>query len=133
MKNKKVSEQFVYYTLCILLAALSLNAFGGGYYGMSGARGVPVEWLKNSPFHNYFLPGLILLIFVGGSSLMAFIFVFRRHRMAHKAAFTCGIITLLWMAIQLLIIGYVSWLQPTIALMGIFILLLTLKLPPYGA
>ncbi len=133
MKTKKGSESFVYYALCVLLAVLSLNAFGGGYYGMTGAGQVPIEWLKNSPFHNYFIPGFILVIFVGGSALIAFIFVSLRHRMAHKAALACGVITLLWIATQLRIIGYVSWLQPVIALVGIFILLLTLKLPKHAA
>ncbi len=28
-----------------LLVFAAVNAFGGGYYGLSGAPGVPVEWL----------------------------------------------------------------------------------------
>jgi hypothetical protein len=31
--------------LGLLLAFGALNAFAGGYYGLSGARGVPTEWL----------------------------------------------------------------------------------------
>ena len=37
-----------------LLLFLALNAFGGGYYGMAGAKDVPVEWLEGSPFNNFF-------------------------------------------------------------------------------
>lgn len=129
--NQQRSEKVIRYSLGFLLALLALNAFGGGYYGMAGADNVPVEWLKGSPFHNYFIPGLILFICVGGSALIAAFALFRRHRMAHKAAFTCGIITLLWLTVQVAIIGYVSWMQPTTAVATIIILFLTWQLPKH--
>jgi hypothetical protein len=55
------------YVLGSLLAFGALNAFAGGYYGMSGAEDVPKEWLEGSPFDNYFIPGFVLFIVVGGS------------------------------------------------------------------
>ena len=125
-------EKVICYTLGILLLLLAINALGGGYYGMAGAKNVPAEWLKGSPFHNYFIPGLFLFVCVGGSALVAAIFVFRRHHMARKAAFICGIIVLLWLIVQVAIIGYVSWMQPTTAITAILILLLTWKLPKYA-
>ena len=57
-----------------LLAFGALNAFAGGYYGLSGAPGVPVEWLEGSPFSDYTVPSLILFIVVGGSLLIAAVF-----------------------------------------------------------
>ena len=36
------------------------NAVGGGIYGLSGAPGVPVEWLEHTPFPSYVIPSLIL-------------------------------------------------------------------------
>lgn len=128
MRNQKAPEKFMRYTLGFLLALLALNAFGGGYYGMAGAQNVPVQWLQGSPFHSYFIPSLILFICVGGSALIAAVFVFTRHRLAYKAAFVCGVVTLLWLIVQVVIIGYVSWMQPTTAVTAIIILLLTLKL-----
>jgi hypothetical protein len=44
-----------------LLTVGALNAFAGGYYGLSGAEGVPREWLAGSPFRDYFVPSVILL------------------------------------------------------------------------
>ena len=64
------------YSLGGLLAFGALNAFGGGYYGLAGAAGVPTEWLEGSPFRDYFVPSLILLVVVGGSFLVAAIAVF---------------------------------------------------------
>jgi hypothetical protein len=129
MSNLKSTEKLVRYTLSKLLLLLAINAFAGGYYGLAGAKNVPTEWLKGSLFQNYFVPSLILFVFVGGSALIAAIAVLRRHQMARKAAFTCGAIVLVWLAVQVAIIGYVSWMQPTTAVAAIFILLLTWQLP----
>lgn len=124
-------ERIIRYTLGILLLFVAINAFAGGYYGMAGAENVPVAWLKGSPFHNYFIPGLFLFVCVGGSALFAAIVVFRQIRIARKAAFSCGIIILLWLTVQIAIIGYVSWMQPTTAAAAIIILFLTRKLPKH--
>jgi hypothetical protein len=129
MSNHKSTEKLVRYTLSILLLFLAINAFAGGYYGLAGAKNVPTEWLKGSPFQNYFVPSLILFVCVGGSALIAAIAVLMQHQMARKAAFTCGAIVLVWLAVQVAIIGYVSWMQPTTAVAAILILLLTWQLP----
>jgi hypothetical protein len=128
---KRSTEKWIRFILGSLLILVAINAFGGGYYGMAGAKDVPVEWLKGSPFHNYFIPGLFLFAVIGGSALIAAIAVFSRHRLACKAAFACGIIILLWLAIQVAIIGYISWLQPTTAIAAIFILILSRLLLKY--
>ena len=118
------------YSLGGLLAFGALNAFGGGYYGLSGAQGVPTEWLKGSPFPDYFVPSLILLVVVGGSFLTAAIAVFAGLRIARLTAFAAGLAVLGWLAAQLAIIGYVSWMQPTTAVAGVLVLVLGLLLPP---
>ena len=131
MSRNKLSEKLIRYPLGILLLFVAINAFAGGYYGMAGAKNVPTEWLKNSPFHGYFIPSLILFICVGGSALIAAISVFRRHRIGRNAAFICGIIVILWLTVQIAIIGYVSWMQPTTAVAAIIIFFLTWQLPKY--
>ena len=117
------------YVLGILLTFVALNAFFGGYYGMAGAKGVPTEWLAGSPFHDYFIPSLILFVVVGGSFLIATIAVFARLRIARLAAFSAGVIVFGWLAIQIAIIGYVSWMQPATAIAGLFVLTLAWLLP----
>ena len=51
MSSLKLPENLIRYTLRGLLSLMGLNAFAGGYYRMSGAKGVPTEWLKGSLFH----------------------------------------------------------------------------------
>jgi hypothetical protein len=119
----------VRYSLGSLLAFGAINAFGGGYYGLSGAEGVPVEWLEGSPFRSYFVPSLVLFVVVGGSFLFAAIAVFSNSRIARVSALAAGVVVLVWIVVQVSIIGYVSWMQPTTAGAGLLILLLAWLLP----
>ena len=117
------------YSLGGLLAFGALTAFGGGYYGLSGAPGVPTEWLEGSPFPDYFVPGLFLLVVVGGSLLVAAIAVLAGWRIARLAAFASGLVVLAWLVAQVAIIGYVSWMQPATAIAGMLVLVLASQLP----
>jgi len=114
--------------LGILLLFVALNAIGGGWYGLSGAKNVPRDWLQGTPFHNYFLPSLILLSVVGGSSLVASALAFTGHRHMRTAGLVAGLIMLLWIVAQVAIIGFVSWLQPAVAMAGLITILLALLL-----
>jgi hypothetical protein len=125
-------DQFVRYVAGSLLLLLAINAFGGGYYGMSGAKEIPVEWLSGSPFHSYFIPGLFLFAVVGGSALLASILVFRKHPLGRNAAIACGILVLAWLIVQMAIIGYVSWMQPATAITAVLILLLSRQIKTHA-
>jgi len=127
--SSDLARKIIRYLLGVLLAFAALNAFGGGYYGMSGAEGVPLEWLEGSPFHNFFIPGLVLFVVVGGSFLVASIAVFARLRFARFASFVAVLIVYIWLAVQIAIIGYVSWMQPVTAILALIILVLTWFLP----
>ena len=98
--------------LVVLFAFVALNAFAGGVYGMSGAEGVPTDLLRGSPFDDYFLPSVILFVAVGGSCLVAAAAALRRHRAMRPVALGAAAVLLVWIVTQLLIIGYVSWMQP---------------------
>ena len=117
------------YLLGALLTFGAINAFAGGYYGLSGAKGVPLEWLAGSPFSDYFIPSLILFVIVGGAFSFAAIAVFMRSRLARVSAFAAATVVLVWIGVQLAIIGYVSWMQPTTLLAGVFVLILAWLLP----
>jgi peptidoglycan/LPS O-acetylase OafA/YrhL len=120
------------YILGVLLAFGALNALGGGYYGLSGAKGVPTEWLQGGPFRDYFIPSLFLLVVVGGAFLLAAAAVFGRWPRSRRFAFGAGLIVLGWLAVQVSIIGYVSWMQPTTAVAGIVIVTLAWRLDEPG-
>ncbi len=123
--------------LGVLLAFGALNAFGGGYYGMAGAKGIPTAWLDGSPFTDYVVPSVILFVVVGGSFLLAALAVLARRPSGRLLAQAAGVIVLGWLTVQLAVIGYVSWMQPTTAIAGIVVLALASRLssarPPRSA
>jgi len=112
-----------------LLAFGAVNAFAGGYYGLAGAKGVPLEWLRGSPFSDYSIPSGILLVVVGGTFAIAATAVFRQSRLARVSAFAAGMVVLGWIGVQLAIIGHVSWMQPATVLTGLLVLVLAALLP----
>ena len=118
------THRIIRYTLGTLLGFAALNAFGGGYYAISGAKGVPLEWLQGSPFESYLVPGLILFGIVGGAFLVASVAVLRRLRFAKSATYSSVLIVSVWLLVQMVIIGYVSWMQPATAAVSLIIFFL---------
>ena len=118
----------LYPVLGIVLAFLALNAFGGGYYGMAGAKDVPVSWLEGSPFKDYMIPSIFLFAVIGGLASLSSILVFKKSRLAIIASFITGVVVLLWILAQLMYIGYASWMQPFTALMALAILTMSVLL-----
>ncbi len=116
--QRHAGSDWLRWTLGGLLAFGALNAFGGGLYGMSGAESVPLEWLHGSPFSDYCVPGLVLALVVGGAMTYASVSVLLRWRSGPLAAFAAGLVLVGWMAVQVAIIGYVSWMQAVTLLAG---------------
>lgn len=112
-----------------LLAFGALNAFAGGIYGLAGAQGVPTAWLEGSPFRDYTIPSLILFVVVGGAMLVGAVAVLRQARGAQLVAYGAGVVVLGWIAAQVAILGYVSWMQPLTAAAAGWVLLLAHLLP----
>jgi hypothetical protein len=115
--------------LSVLHAVVALNAVGGGIYGLTGAAGVPVEWLEHTPFPSYLIPSLILLLVVGGTQVAASLSVAARTPRARRVSLAAGAILLGWIGTQVALIGYVSWLQPAVALAAFANLTLAWWLP----
>ena len=91
---------------------------------MLGPRGeiipLPLSALKGSPFETYFAPGLILFCALGLGPLAAGQLAWRRHPLAPIAALGVGIARLIWMAVEIAIVGYTNSppLQPFYLLLG---------------
>ena len=79
-----------------LLAFEAFSAFGGGIFGMTGARDIPKQWLEGSPFADYFVPSLVLFVVVGGSLLLAALATFAQWRAASVLAIGAGAILFGW-------------------------------------
>jgi hypothetical protein len=114
-----------------LHAIVALNAVGGGIYGLTGAPGVPVAWLQRTPFASYLVPSLVLLVIVGGSQAAAGLSIATRTSRSRSTSLTAGAVLLAWICTQVALIGYVSWLQPAVAVAALSNLTLASGLPDH--
>jgi hypothetical protein len=101
--------------IAVLGAVTALNAAGEAWYGLGGAPGVPVEWLRGSMFRSYRAPSLVLGVAVGGSTAAAAVTAWRGSARAPVAAIGAGAVLAGWIGAQVAIIGLRSPLQPAMA------------------
>lgn len=107
--------------LIALQLLVAVNAFGGGIYGLAGAKSVPREWLEGSPFTTYTVPSLFLLGVIGGGMILATAAWLLRRRIAPWVSLGMGVILMSWIVVQVAIIGSVSWMQPASLAAGLAI------------
>lgn len=99
---------------------MALNAIGGGIYALSGAPNVPTAWLRGTPFNDYTVPGIALLL--GATTMiLAATTLMLRWRFATQFSKVAGVLLMMWIVVQVTMIGSVSWMQPVSFLMGAII------------
>jgi hypothetical protein len=116
-----------------LEVVLAVGALGGGLVLMLAPRGeimpLPLSALAGSPFDTYFVPGLILFGVLGLGPLIAARLAWLRHPLAPIAAFFVGAGLLVWVAVEVAIIGYSNEppLQAMYGVLGVAILLVAVR------
>lgn len=90
---------------------------------------LPLSALAGSPFDTYFLPGLILFGVLGLGPLVAARLAWLRHPLAPAAAFVVGTALILWVGVEVAIIGYSNEppLQAIYLVLGVAILLSAIR------
>ena len=117
----------------VLEVLLSIGALGGGLVLMIAPRGeimpLPLSALGGSPFETYFIPGVILFGVLGLGPLVAARLVWLRHPLASTAAFVVGAGLLIWVAVEVAIIGYSNEppLQAVYAVLGVAIVFIAAR------
>ena len=91
---------------------LGIGALGGGALLVLGPHGeilpLPVLALAGSPFADYSVPGAILFIVIGLGPLAAAVLTWRRHRLAPLLACATGEALIIWLAVEIAIVGYTN-------------------------
>jgi hypothetical protein len=89
MKHKAIRIMLV-----VIEAIVGLGAIGGGIAILTGAfdQWLPLAWLQSTPFSDYTIPGLILLIVIGGGMLVAAATVFVQHEWAVLLSAAMGLV-----------------------------------------
>jgi hypothetical protein len=99
-----------------LLCILAVNAIGGGIAILRQPDGALFKMtprnLAGSPFPDFFVPGLFLLVVLGfGSAATALLLWKRPGRTARLLAAGIGATLLVWLGVQIAIIGYYGFVQ----------------------
>ena len=117
----------------VLEILLSIGALAGGLVLMIAPRGeimrLPLSALAGSPFDTYLVPGLILFGVLGLGPLVAALLAWLRHPLAPTAAFVVGVGLLIWLAVEVAIIGYSDEppLQAVYGILGVAIVLVACR------
>ena len=111
----------------ILLVLLVIQGLGGLAGGLAltvkpdgSIAQMPLSYLDNSPFSDFLIPGLILLLVLGVLPLAAAAGLWLRRAWGWYAAFAVGCALMIWILVEITIIPF-SWLQPVFGVIGLLI------------
>lgn len=133
--------------LWVLLCVLAFQGISATPPGLllildptGGLMKMPLSMLQGSPFHDFLIPGLILCVVLGLGALLVAAGLFflpvwswaerlnpvKGLHWSWMAAVSFGVALMVWIAVQVAMIGGGSWLQPLYFGVGLAILVLSL-------
>jgi hypothetical protein len=99
----------------LLLLVNGIGALYGGWSLIGNPGGeklqLSLSYLDNTPFNDYLIPGLILFLTNGISSLIVVAAIFFSYRHAAKLVIAQGAILTGWIIIQMIMIQVIYWLH----------------------
>jgi hypothetical protein len=90
---------------------LLLGTYKDGVLIEAGGRAqFPLEWLQHTPFSDYTIPALILMIGVGGSSLIGAVLVFTGREEGVLASVAAGLVMAGFIVVEVVMLKQgISW------------------------
>ena len=98
-------RKILYPALITLNIFLAVTAIPGGFCLLTDIAAPPIEELNGSWFKDYTIPGLALMIIVGGSALAAAVMLVRKHKYALFYSAIVGLIIMTFEFMEILAIG----------------------------
>lgn len=98
--------------LYVLIGAVAFQGLSGvaGGFGLvvdpRGAMGIPLEWLAGSPFADYLIPGIVLLMALGIAPLAVAYGLMRGRVWSWAGSLLVGVALSVWLGVEIAIIGY---------------------------
>ena len=121
-------KRTVYFAEGVLQSLIGVGAVICGTLLIIGPDGrylqMPIDMLSKSPFRNFLIPGLILFLVNGVGNVVSAILCFKMHRIAGFGGMFFGFGLIIWLFVQINMIGGGSWLQYLYFVLGILELLL---------
>lgn len=138
-----MKRSFFLYFIYLLHLILSFTSLVGGAMLVikpdGSLLGMQTEWLNESPFKNYLIPGLILFTLNGILPMLTVIGLFLKPKWEFANLFNIypnrywawtyslyvGIITITWIIMQQMMTNY-FWIQPVVIFIGLLIIICTM-------
>ncbi len=109
--------------ILVLLFLLGITAIQGGLMLAIDPSGnsiqLPSQWITNTIFGNYLIPGLALFTILGIGSLVIAVLVVKKYQYAYLLTAAQGAAVLFWLFVQIISIGQYFFLQPVYAVIGL--------------
>lgn len=129
---KAKSRSFCFYLLMGLLGFQGMSGLYGGGALILDPSGdllqMSLSLLEPSPFHNYLIPGVILFVILGIGPMMVLYGLYHQKRWGWLGALFVSVALIVWIGVEILMIGYHAEppLQLTYGVVGILLLGFTL-------
>lgn len=86
----------------------------------SGAKvGIPLEYLADSPFDDYLIPGIVLFVVNGLGSLVGALVSFNRRRYSGEVGLALGAFLVIWILVQFYWVAWFHWLHALFLSLGL--------------
>jgi hypothetical protein len=112
----------------VVQVLISVGAIVAGIMMIAAPDGhllqMPLSMLKNSPFRSFLVPGIILLLVNGIGNLLSAILCFQGRKYAAYVAEVFGFGLIIWVFVQVSMIGGGHWLPYIYFSLGILVALL---------
>jgi hypothetical protein len=132
MTSQRGKRPVTFWVLVGLLLLQGLGGLAGGIALSAAPDGsimhMPTSLLRGSPFPDYLVPGLVLLLVLGVLPLLAVVLLLVRPFAGWLAAFTVGCGLVIWLVVEVTIIPF-SWLQVSYGLLAVLIVVTALLRP----
>jgi hypothetical protein len=114
--------KIVYGLLFALHAFVGIGGMAGGMAAITNPQaplGAPVELLKNSPFSNFLIPGIILFTIIGvGNVISALVLLFILRYQAYVSG-VFGSALVIWIVVQCIMLNAVAFLHVLFFIIGL--------------
>jgi hypothetical protein len=81
--------------------------------------GLPLNMLHGSPFENFLVPGILLFLVNGLGNMVSAVLSFKQHDLAGFTGIIFGLGLVVWLFVQVSMIGGGHWLQNFYFVLGI--------------
>ena len=124
--SKFVKIRYIVWGMGALQVFIGFTAIAGGYQLVShpgGTPAMPIELLHASPFTTFFIPGIVLLVFIGAVNVLSLVVTIIGARHRGQIAVVGGAILIGYMTAEVWWIGWQNALQPLYLALGVVLLI----------